>query len=94
MKKTREIFFYLANIFIGILGFYTYLYFWVSFSWGEKMKLISIETLLSLSLSSAIFLAINYLFLRKEKEKKKYWWISSSITVATILIIVLIIELS
>ncbi|MGP4040932.1 hypothetical protein ACTWP4_13695 [Gracilibacillus sp. D59] len=94
MSNMRRIFFYIGNIFIGIISYYSYLYFWMLFSWGDPFRFFSVETLITLCISTIIFLGYNYLLLRKETYSKKYWWISLGVILFSIIAIVSIIEYS
>ncbi|WP_019416209.1 hypothetical protein [Paenisporosarcina sp. TG20] len=94
MSKMRRIFFYIGNLFIGIISYYSFLYFWMLLSWGDPIRFFSVETLITLCISTVIFLGYNYLLLRQEINPKKYWWIALGVTLFSIIAIVSIIEYS
>lgn len=94
MNKIKKTFFYVGNLFIGVLIHYVYIYLWVLFSWGEKMQLYLLETALTLLLGSIIFLGFNYFLLKKENNSKKYWWIGFSLVVFGTTTVSLILGLS
>jgi ACR3 family arsenite efflux pump ArsB len=94
MPKMKKVFCYIGNILIGIISCYSYLYFWMLFSWGEPFKFFSLETLISICISIIIFLGYNYLLLRKESSSKKYWWISLGLVLLSIIVFISIIEYS
>lgn len=94
MSKIKQMLFYLGNAVIGIVSCYVYLYLWMVFSWSDQFRFISIETFISLFFNFSIFLAFNYLLLRKETTTKNHWWYALAVMAVSIAAFVLIIEYS
>ncbi|TFB18917.1 hypothetical protein E3U55_11645 [Filobacillus milosensis] len=90
MNKAKAFIFYLVNVLIGVFSYYLFLFLWVAFSWGEPMNLLSLEAILTLTISSLVFLGFNYLLLRKI-NKPSYWGKALATSSATIITIILVI---
>ncbi|QOR67834.1 hypothetical protein IM538_06790 [Cytobacillus suaedae] len=94
MYTVKRVSFYIGNLFIGVFSFYSFLYFWTLFSWGESFHVFSFETFASALLSMVVFLQFNYLLLRKEDNVKKHWMIAILLVIFSLIVIVSIIEYS